>query len=83
MDHKLRVRTGVIGAVIAAICCFMPLLVVAFGALGVPAWLGWIGLVLLLPALALVVALMVYRLTLRSKTAAKSAAQAAGALEGE
>ncbi len=82
MDHKLCVRTGVTGAVIAAVCCFTPLLVVAFGALGVSAWLGWIDLVLL-PALALFVALTVYGLTLRSKTAAKAASQAAGALEGE
>jgi mercuric ion transport protein len=78
MDHKLCVRTGVAGTVIAAVCCFTPLLVVAFGALGVSAWLGWIDLVLL-PALALFVALTVYGLYLRSKTAA----QAAGALEGE
>jgi mercuric ion transport protein len=72
MGHKFCVRTGVAGTVIAAVCCFTPLLAVAFGALGVSAWLGWIDFVLL-PTLALFVALTVYGLYLRRKTAALEA----------
>lgn len=42
--------TGVVGTIIAALCCFTPLLVVALGAVGLSAWLGWLDYVLL-PAL--------------------------------
>jgi mercuric ion transport protein len=41
---------GVVGSVIAALCCFTPVLVVLFGALGLSAWLGWADYVLM-PAL--------------------------------
>lgn len=52
-------RTGVIGTVVAAICCFTPLLVVVLGAVGLSAWLGYTDYVLF-PALALFVAITVY-----------------------
>ncbi len=48
--------TGVVGSVVAALCCFTPVLVVALGALGLSAWLGWLDYVLL-PALALFLAI--------------------------
>jgi mercuric ion transport protein len=57
-DRKL-LRTGIIGAVIAALCCFTPILVVAFGVLGVSAWLGWADYVLF-PALAFFLGLTAY-----------------------
>lgn len=41
MSDKTLLRTGVIGAVIAAICCFTPLLVIILGAVGLSAWLLW------------------------------------------
>ena len=44
-------RTGIIGAAIAAICCFTPLLVVILAALGASAAVAWLDFVLL-PALA-------------------------------
>jgi len=50
------VRTGVIGAGIAAICCFTPVLVILLGALGLSAWLGWADYVLF-PALAMFAAI--------------------------
>lgn len=49
-DRKL-IATGVVGTVIAALCCFTPVLVVLLGAVGLSAWLGWLDYVLL-PALA-------------------------------
>lgn len=60
--------TGIGGTVIAALCCFTPLLVVAFAALGVSAWLGWIDLVLF-PALGFFVLLTVYAVYRRQRGA--------------
>jgi mercuric ion transport protein len=57
-DRKL-LRTGIIGSVIAVLCCFTPILVVAFGFLGVSAWLGWADYVLF-PALAFFLGLAGY-----------------------
>ncbi|MFN3261184.1 MAG: mercury resistance system transport protein MerF [Pikeienuella sp.] len=56
-DRKL-IATGIVGTVIAALCCFTPVLVVLLGAVGLSAWLGWLDCVLL-PALAFFVALTV------------------------
>jgi mercuric ion transport protein len=44
-------RTGLIGSVIVAICCFTPILVVLLGAIGLGAITGYLDYVLL-PALA-------------------------------
>ena len=65
--------TGIGGAVIVALCCFTPLLVVAFAAIGVSAWLGWIDLVLF-PALGFFVLLTVYALYRRQRGAVPGAA---------
>lgn len=52
-------KVGVIGSVITAICCFTPLLVVLFGALGL-AWLvGYLDYVLF-PALAVFLSVTIY-----------------------
>ena len=59
-DRKL-LTTGVVGTVVAAVCCFTPLLVVLFGALGLSALLGWFDLVLL-PALGFFLLLTLYAL---------------------
>lgn len=48
--------TGVAGSVLAALCCFTPLLVVGLGALGLSTALAWLDIVLL-PLLALFLAL--------------------------
>ncbi|HKD28671.1 MAG TPA: mercury resistance system transport protein MerF [Xanthobacteraceae bacterium] len=39
MRDRTLITTGAIGAVLAAICCMTPLLVVVFGAAGLTAWL--------------------------------------------
>lgn len=61
--------TGIGGTVIAALCCFTPLLVVVFAAVGVSAWLGWIDYVLF-PALGFFILLTVYAVHRRQRGAA-------------
>ena len=67
-DRKLLV-CGTTGTVIAALCCFTPILVVFFGALGLSAWVGGLDYVLF-PALAFFLGLTAYALY-RHATGAK------------
>ncbi|WP_420346064.1 mercury resistance system transport protein MerF [Pelagibius sp.] len=64
-DNRL-LKVGVVGTVIAAVCCFTPLLVVVLGALGLSALVGVLDYVLL-PVLALFIALTVYALWKRKR----------------
>jgi mercuric ion transport protein len=52
-------RVGIGGSIVAALCCFTPILAVALGAIGLSAWLGWADYVLF-PALALFLGLAGY-----------------------
>jgi len=54
-------NVGIAGCVITAICCFTPALVVLLGALGLSALVGWLDVVLL-PALAIFIAITGYAL---------------------
>lgn len=67
MSDGRLLKVGVIGTVIAALCCFTPLLVVLFGALGLSALVGVLDVVLL-PALAFFVILTVYALWKRNRS---------------
>lgn len=67
-DKKV-LRTGIIGTMIAALCCFTPILVVVLGAVGLSAWLGWLDYVLF-PALAVFIALTIYGLYRRQRSSA-------------
>ena len=60
--------TGIVGTVIAALCCFTPVLGVLLGAVGVSAALGWLDFVLL-PALAVFAGLTVYAVVRRRRRA--------------
>lgn len=60
--------TGIVGTVVAALCCFTPLLVVLLGTVGLSAALGWLDYVLL-PALAAFAGLTVYALARRRRRA--------------
>lgn len=60
-------RTGVIGSVIVALCCFTPILVVLLGAVGLSALVGWLDVVLL-PALAAFLGITAYALWRRRRT---------------
>jgi mercuric ion transport protein len=64
-DNKL-LGIGLVGTVIAALCCFTPFLVVLLGAVGLSAMLGWLDYVLL-PALGLFLLLTLYALWRRSR----------------
>lgn len=59
MNDKKILATGLIGTVVAALCCFTPVLVILFGAVGLSAVVGYLDFVLL-PALAFFVLLTVY-----------------------
>lgn len=63
-ERKRVLWTGGIGSVIAALCCFTPILVVVLGAVGLGAITGYVDYVLL-PALALFVGLTVYAVSLQ------------------
>lgn len=69
MKDATILKTGIIGSVIAAICCATPLLVIALGAIGLSAWVGWLDYVLL-PALAIFVGITAYGLWRRNRAAA-------------
>ncbi|MDP2062393.1 MAG: mercury resistance system transport protein MerF [Phaeovulum sp.] len=66
-DRRL-LKTGIIGSVLLALCCFTPILVVLFGVVGLSALLGWLDYVLL-PALGFFVGLTVYALWRRQRRA--------------
>jgi mercuric ion transport protein len=80
MKDATIVKTGAVGSVIAAICCATPALVIALGAVGLSAWLGWIDYVLF-PALALFLGLTAYGLWRRNRAAACCADETQAAKE--
>ena len=59
MDDKSVLRLGIAGALVAAVCCFTPLLVALLATVGLSALTGWLDFVLL-PALAIFAALTAY-----------------------
>ncbi len=64
MHSPNLLRLGIIGSVIAALCCFTPVLVVLLGILGLSARTGYLDYVLL-PALAFFLGLTAYALVRR------------------
>ena len=58
--------TGITGTVVAAICCFTPLLVVLLGGIGLSALVGWLDYVLF-PALFASLGLVAYAYFLRRR----------------
>lgn len=69
MKDATILKTGIIGSVVAAICCATPLLVIALGVIGLSAWAGWLDYVLL-PSLAIFVGITAYGLWRRNRAAA-------------
>ena len=61
MKDETLIKTGAIGAVIAAVCCATPVLVIALGAVGLSALTGYLDYVLV-PALVLCLAVVGYGL---------------------
>ena len=66
MEDRNLFRIGAIGAVIAALCCFTPLLVVLLAAVGLSAVVAYLDYVLL-PALAVFVGITIYALVRRRR----------------
>jgi mercuric ion transport protein len=60
---------GIAGTVIAAVCCFTPIVVVLFGAIGLAGWVAGLDSVLM-AALVGFAALTVYALVRKSQAAA-------------
>ncbi len=58
-DSNKLFGAGIIGAVVAALCCFTPVLVLLLSAVGLGALTGYLDYVLL-PALAFFVGLTIY-----------------------
>ncbi|MDP6566858.1 MAG: mercury resistance system transport protein MerF [Alphaproteobacteria bacterium] len=61
MTNGTLLKIGVVGTVIAAVCCFTPVLVILFGAIGLSAAVGVLDYVLL-PLLLIFLATTVYAL---------------------
>lgn len=59
-------KVGIVGTVIAVICCFTPVLVILLGAVGLSSLIGILDYVLL-PALGIFIAITGYALWQRSK----------------
>jgi len=70
MNHLRLLKVGITGLVILALCCFTPILVVVFGAIGLSAVLVWLDYILL-PLLLIFVAVTIYAIV-KLNSAAKT-----------
>ena len=61
MTSNRLLATGVVGTVVAALCCGTPILAVVLGALGLSAWLAYSDYVVL-PAMIVFIAIAGYAL---------------------
>lgn len=61
MSNNRLLKIGIVGTIIAALCCFTPLLVILLGALGLSAVVGYLDVVLL-PALGIFILITLYAL---------------------
>jgi len=66
MKNERLLKVGIIGTVVAALCCFTPLLVVLLGVVGLSAIVGALDVVLF-PALGVFIAITIYALIKRSR----------------
>lgn len=74
--HTKLLRIGIGGSLVAALCCFTPILVVLLGVVGAAAWVGYLDYVLL-PTLAIFLGITAYAWHKRRQ------AQACGAPAGD
>lgn len=61
MNDRKLLKIGIVGTVIAALCCFTPVLVVLLGVVGLSAVVGWLDYVLL-PVLLIFLGLTAFAL---------------------
>jgi len=57
-------KVGIVGSVVAALCCFTPVLVILFGAIGLASLVGYLDYVLL-PSLVIFIGIIFYALKKR------------------
>jgi mercuric ion transport protein len=67
MRDAALIRTGIIGAIIAALCCFTPVLVILLGVVGLSALTGYLDVVLI-PALVFFAGLTAYAVYRRNRS---------------
>lgn len=65
MKSSTLLKTGMIGVIIFALCCFTPVLVLIFGAVGLAAWAGHLDYVLM-PSLLFFAGLIIYAASRKS-----------------
>lgn len=68
MSNNSILKVGITGTIIAALCCFTPILAVLFGLVGLSAIVGYLDYVLL-PALAVFLLITIYALIRRARNA--------------
>ncbi len=61
-------KVGVIGTIVAALCCFTPVLVILLGVVGLSALTGYLDYVLL-PALGIFFIIMIYAIVQKQRSA--------------
>jgi len=66
MKPGTLLRTGAIGSVVAALCCFTPVLVILASAIGLSAMVGWLDYILL-PTLVIFLSITGYALWKRRR----------------
>ena len=65
MKKSKLLWVGIVGSVVAALCCFTPVLVILLGAVGLATVVGYLDYVLL-PALAVFIIITIYALLKKS-----------------
>ncbi len=71
MKTSTLLKTGLIGMLISALCCFTPILVILFGAVGLAAWIGHLDAVLI-PSLLVFTLLTIYAFIRKDREAKAS-----------
>lgn len=66
-SNNRLLKVGIIGTVVAALCCFTPVLVVLLGVTGLGALTGYLDYALL-PALGIFLIILIYALIQRQKS---------------
>jgi len=66
VNNNKLLTTGVVGTVLAALCCFTPVLVILLSGVGLAALIGYLDVVLL-PTLAIFVLITLYALWRRQR----------------
>ncbi len=66
MKNGATLKTGVIGTIVMALCCFTPVLVILVASVGLSAIVGYLDFVLF-PALAFFIGLTLYAVWRRQK----------------